>query len=169
MTTATTDLELLCRELYPQLVGLVSLHGASRAQSEDIAQDALTKAVQHWRRVSRMDNPAGWIVRVALNAAKSAGRRRTTEARALERLAHRPETGTGDAPEHAAERVEVVRALEQLPNRQREVVLLRFFLGFNVAETAQIMRCAEGTVKSNTHRALEQLRNGKLAASLEEH
>lgn len=166
MTTATADLELLSRELYPKLVGMVSLYGHSRAQSEDIAQDALTKAVERWRRVSRMDNPAGWIVRVAINGAKSTGRRRQVETRAVEQLAHAPNsTVLEDTSEQTADRLAVVHALAELPDRQREVVLLRYFLGFDVAETAHVMRCAEGTVKAHTHRALEHLRAGELAAS----
>jgi RNA polymerase sigma factor (sigma-70 family) len=51
------------------------------------------------------------------------------------------------------------QALIGLPPLQREIVALRFFLDFSVAETAQLLEIPEGTVKSSTHRALQQLRN----------
>jgi len=169
VSASRDDLEPLCRDLYPKLVRLVSLHGYSRAQSEDIAQDALTKAVERWRRVSRMENPSGWIVRVALNAAASWGRRRQLEARTQERLG-RDASGTvdQDPAQHTADRLAVVAALAQLPKRQREVVLLRFFLDLDVTGTAGVLGCAEGTVRAHTSRAIEHLRASGLAPAEEQ-
>ena len=56
------------------------------------------------------------------------------------------------------DRAVLMRALAELPPRQREVTILRFFADLSVADTAAAMRTSEGTVKSYTNRALTQLR-----------
>ncbi len=67
-----------------------------------------------------------------------------------------------DGPEEAAslrEQRDTVRALlAQLPDRQREAVVLRFFEDLSVEETATAMNCAQGTVKATVHQALRTLR-----------
>lgn len=60
--------------------------------------------------------------------------------------------------ERVAERRVVVRALAQLPVRQRQVVVLRFFEDLSVEQTAELLGCSAGTVKSYTSRALARLR-----------
>jgi DNA-directed RNA polymerase specialized sigma24 family protein len=64
----------------------------------------------------------------------------------------------GRTLERAVERAEMVWAVRGLPDRQREVVVLRFFLDRSVAETARLLATSEGTVKSHTDRALKRLR-----------
>jgi RNA polymerase sigma factor (sigma-70 family) len=62
----------------------------------------------------------------------------------------------------AAESIAVRVAVRSLPPRQRAVIVARFFLGFDVAETAQILGCRTGTVKANTFKALANLRRAGL-------
>ena len=91
---------------------------------------------------------SAWVTRVALNLSKSRLRSLRVESRARERLA-RPRSEDLDT----AERLAIDGALARLPRRQREVTVLRYYLGMNVAETASTLRVSEGTVKTSLHRA----------------
>jgi RNA polymerase sigma factor (sigma-70 family) len=158
-TVATIERDEFCRELYPLLVGLVSLQGHGRDRSQELAQDALVKALERWSAVSRMDNPRAWVIRTALNLSTSRFRRRAAEGRALARAAARTRVAAArDFPQQVVDRTVVIGALAELPGRQRQVLLLRYFLDLPVAETAAVMRCSEGTVKALTHQAMSRLR-----------
>lgn len=140
---------------HPRLVSLLTLHVGDRYTAEELAQDAIVRLCQHWPRVRGMDEPQAWLTRVALNLAASGFRRRAAERRAVSRV------GTGrDAvdPVDTAAAVAARRALMALPRRQRTVLVLRFYEDLSVAETARLMGCAEGTVKSLTSKATAALR-----------
>ncbi len=124
--------------------------------AEELAQDALMRVVRDWPRVQKMDTPEAWLHRVALNLTNSFFRRRAAEARAKERLASQPETYIQPAtPEHLAVR----EAVAALPRRQKTALVLRYFGALFVRETAQVMDCPEGTVKTLTHKAIRALRD----------
>ena len=102
-----------------------------------------------------MAHPRAWLTRVALNGATSWTRRRAAERRALTR--HGPaEVLSFDAD--TADVVAIRAELAALPQRERRVVVTRFYGGFDVAETAAVLGMPEGTVKSLTHRAVGRLR-----------
>jgi RNA polymerase sigma-70 factor, ECF subfamily len=88
---------------------------------------------------------------VAVNMARSRLRRIRVEFRARGRLAAPP------SGEPSADVVDLRRALAALPARQREAVVLRYYLDLDVADVAAAMRVAEGTVKTNLHRARRSL------------
>ena len=145
-----------------RLVGALTIDTGDRAVAEEIAQEALAKAVVHWRRVRGMDRPEAWVFRVAFNAARSAFRRRAAERRAYDRLIARDEGGRGPVspgPEMSVPgRLALRQAVDALPPRQRQVIAARFYADLSVADTAAVMGCAEGTVKSLTSKALAGLR-----------
>lgn len=151
----TDELEAFCRDRYPRLVGLLSLYCADGDLAEELAQDALTRLVRDWSKVRRMDSPEAWIHRVALNLANSTFRRRGAEARAKQRLEAQP--SAADQPPGASDLV-VREALGSIPRRPRTALVLRYYGGFSVRETADIMGCPEGTVKTLTYKAIAQLR-----------
>lgn len=152
----TEDAAAFCARVRPELVGLLHVQCGDRAVAEEAAQEALARACERWDRVRLMNNPGGWVYRVGLNLVTSRFRRRAVERRVRARLgSERPPVD--DAPD--ADDVIAVRiAVAELPERQRMVVALRFYLGMSVAESAEIMDCAEGTVKSLTNRAVHTLR-----------
>lgn len=141
----------VCQREYPRLVGLLALRVGDVHVAEELAQDALTQLVRRW---SKVDRPSAWLTRVALNMANSWLRRKVAERRAYRRH------GTG--PDHAlasdaADTVAVREAVSRLPRRQQTALILRFYEDLSVAETAEIMGCPEGTVKSLVYRALNTL------------
>lgn len=122
--------------------------------ADDLVSVALVKLLRHWRRVSSMDNPDAYVRRILLRAWLDERRRpwRREHATALP-----PETAAArDDPES---RLEIMDRLADLPPRRRAVLVLRFFCDLSVAETATLLGVSEGTVKSQTARALDTLRS----------
>lgn len=157
------DLHELTRREFPRLVGMLALYVGNRQAAEDMAQETLIKLHQHWPRVKVMDSQTAWLSRVALNLANSSLRRGYAERRATARLGG----CRAPAPLEAPEILAIRDAVASLPQRERTVIVLRFYLGMSVAETAGELRCPEGTVKSLTSRAVGQLR-GRIGPPLPE-
>jgi RNA polymerase sigma-70 factor (ECF subfamily) len=132
---------------YPKVVAAVAAVCGDRSQAEDAVQEALARAWDRGRRGLLIDSAPAWITTVAINvsrsAARSAARRRRTEERALEA----PVVGP------PSESLDVLRAVAGLPRRQREAVVVRYFLGYDVAGTAAVLGVSEGTVKTLVFRA----------------
>ena len=87
-----------------------------------------------------------------MNLSKSRLRRLRVESRARQSLA-----STGASARDAGERFEIGSAVADLPRRQREVTVLRYYLGYDVAEIASLLHVSEGTVKKSLHRARHTL------------
>lgn len=140
-----------CELAHPRLVGLLVLKTGDRGIAEELAQDTLVELCRVWPDVR---DPQAWVTTVALRRAASWWRRKGAERRAMRR--HGPEEQVSQ-PEPVETRMVVIDAVADLPRRQQEALLLRFYAGFDVAQTAAALRCAEGTVTSLTHRALRRL------------
>lgn len=156
--------EDFCDAVRGRLVGALTLSTGRRDVAEELAQEALVRAWQRWGRVSRMDSPEAWVVRVGLNLAGSWHRRRQAEWRANRR-------STAGTPAEGSDRgdtVAVRQAVSELPERQRAVIVARYFLGYDVAGTAALLGCADGTVKATTHQAISHLRTAGLVDDEEE-
>ena len=150
---APRDLDTFCELEWPRLVGALSLYTGDRYLAEELAQDAIARACQHWRRVRTLDAPGAWLHRVAVNLAHSHFRRSRAADRA--RIRH----GVADDRGHETEDAVAVRlAVAALPSEERSAIVLRFYLGYSVRETAAILRCPEGTVKTRTRRGIGRLR-----------
>lgn len=145
-----------CRAIHPQLVGTLTVFCGDRRVAEELTQETLVRVWNRWPAVSAMENPAGWAHHVALNLARSAFRRMAAERRAYARLGTGPESN-GGAPDPDDLAV-VRRAVRDLPPRQRAVIAWRYFAAFSVDETAEVLGCAPGTVKSLTSKATATLR-----------
>src|SRR5215469_4933882 len=129
----------------------LALTGQNRAEAEDLLQVALERAYRHWPRVSESGEPERYVRKVLANASTDRWRR----------LARRPEQAlpVGDAgpsvldqAAEVADRDFLLRALAGLPPRQRAVLVLRYFDDLSEAETAQMLGCSLGTVKSHAAR-----------------
>jgi RNA polymerase sigma-70 factor (ECF subfamily) len=119
-----------------------------RQDAEEVAQEALTRALVRWRRVSDYAEP--WVIRVATNLAIDTARRNARQTMTVVDRAG-PDT-------HLEERMDLVNALTRLPRRQREVVVLRYLADLPEAAVAEALSLSNGTVKSHAARGLTTLR-----------
>ncbi|MCU1462654.1 MAG: sigma-70 family polymerase sigma factor [Acidimicrobiales bacterium] len=155
---------MLCERLHPRLVGTLTLHCGDPDVASEIAQEALARAWERWDRVRASESPEAWVFRVAFNLTASRFRRRRRERAAMDRItSRRPPAHRTDAIDALAVRT----AVRALPPRQRAALVLRYFADLTVDDTAMAMRCAPGTVKSLTSKAIGALRD-ELAVDLEE-
>lgn len=143
------DLREFVHTQYPRLVGAVALVCGSRATAEDAVQEALARAWERSLRGEEVESLAAWVTTVSMNLTRSGLRRLRIERRALAllRMELTDPTSTADT------RIDVRRALATLPRRQREVTVLRYSLGLDVAEIARVMGSPDGTIKSLLARA----------------
>ena len=125
--------------------------------AHDLVQDTLVKAYQHWPRVRQADSPDAYVRRILLNEARGRWRRRE-RAVPVPRFPEGREPVAPDAADEIARRAGLRQALLALPLRQRATVILRYLVGMSVRETAAVLGCSEGTVKSQSARALGTLR-----------
>ena len=148
------ELTAFCVREHPRLVGALSLYCGDADVAAEVAQEALIRAVRDWPKVREMAAPGAWVHRVGMNLASSWFRRRGAERRAYSRVAGAQAAVTPDADDALAVR-SVVAAL---PERQRQVIVLRFYLGMSVAEVADCLGASADAVAALTHRAVRTLR-----------
>jgi RNA polymerase sigma-70 factor (sigma-E family) len=125
------------------------------AAAEDLVQTTLTRLYVHWARVRRAGNPVGYartsLTHAFIDEQRRAYTRRETPIDVIpERPAHDDDQDLARA---------VLGALSTLAPRQRAVVVLRHFLDLDIAETARLLGCTTGTVKSQNAKALDRLRS----------
>ena len=135
----------------------VALTG-SRADGEDLLQAALERLLRNWRRVDT--DLEGYLRRTLYNLAADGWRRRGRwRGRLAEFRSQARAAGTGTEDVAVVDlRAALVRLLQQLPPRQRAVVVLRYWEQRTEAETAELLGCTAGTVKSAAARGLRRLR-----------
>lgn len=157
--TATEDAAAAVGALYQAMaVGLIRLAYVilgDRHAAEDVVQEAFCNLFRRWDRLSHVDG-AEYYVRVSvLNGCRSVLRHRTIRNRRV--LYELPAPSAEAALLGGEERDELIRAVDRLPRRQRETLVLRYYLDLPDAEIATLMRVSTSTVRSTTHRALETL------------
>jgi RNA polymerase sigma factor (sigma-70 family) len=143
--------EVFFDEYYEHVRRALAVAFADPVLAEDSAQDAFARAYVHWRSVSMMERPAGWVYVVALRG----GRRQRS--RRVETVAPEPVPEPDPVPT-LVERDELDEMLRRLPERQRIAIVLRYLADLPIADVAAAMGCAVGTVKSTLHAALTRLR-----------
>jgi RNA polymerase sigma-70 factor (sigma-E family) len=151
------------------LVRLAVVVTGDRAAAEDIVQDAFFGLYRRWDGVPNMTSPLAYLRVSVMNGCRTALRRRSRlglwssggfggdldEAALAESGPFAGLTESAEASVLLGEEQRLVAAaLRKLPRRQREAVVLRYYLDLSVEETAQVMGISLGTVKSATHRAL---------------
>ena len=121
------------------------------ADAEDLAEEAMARAYERWGRVRAMENPAGYVYRIALNLHRRRFRRNPIDPEA-------PRAAQG--PEALVEsRSDVAEALAVLTVGQRQAVVVVEWLGFDAEEAGRLLGIDAASVRGRLHRARATLRD----------
>jgi RNA polymerase sigma-70 factor (sigma-E family) len=150
------ELELFLAERGERLLRTAILLAGSQEEGKDLLQAALERVFRHWRGLR--GDPESYLRRTMVHLAADNWRRRTRWRGKLGLLnaaepGHLPDPTTG-----VDRRDQLVRLLVQLPVRQRTAIVLRYWEDLTETETAVVMGCSVGSVKSATSRGLQRLR-----------
>jgi RNA polymerase sigma-70 factor (ECF subfamily) len=136
------------RRLISQLYAMTG----SRAEAEDLVQEAFARAWQRWEKVSRYGDPEAWVRTVACRLRVSVWRKTVNRLAAHQRHGP-PEEIPGADPDYVA----IVAALRRIPAEQRRAIVLHHLVGLSVEETARETGVATGTVKARLARGRQAM------------
>lgn len=144
----------------PALLRTAWMLTGNAATAEDLLQTALARTWPHWERISAAGSPDAYVrtVMVRLNASWRSrlwNRERPTANPTAERVTGGPFDDHG----RSDDRTVLLAALAELPVRQRQALVLRYFDDLSVDTVAEVMGTSAGTVKSQTAKALAKLRD----------
>ena len=148
------DFDDTFRRWYGPMVRSLSVAAGDREVAADCVQDAFTRAYVRWSRVSRLEDPPGWIRHVAVNRLRDHFRKVERGRRAVERLG--PQIPQQVAP--PSEPDDLAWLLSTLPVQQRIAAALFYVDELSVAEVAAAMELSDGAVKYQLHAARKTLR-----------
>lgn len=132
-----------------------------RERAADITQEALIRLYVAWPRLDHDGGLRRYVRKAVTSAAVDLARKRSSHERPTDQPGERSDA---DATEAVPERLLLMKALAQLPPRQRACVVLRYYEDLGVEEVAGVLGCRPGTVKSQTARGLVALRAAYVAA-----
>ncbi len=171
---AERDYEAFFRVVFPKAVAVARRVTGENAAAEDAAIEAMAKAHLRWQRIGPAPWRERWVIRVAVNEAirrlprPAPGARDDVASRDAwtsgegrgdrafgDRAAGQP---VSDPAEEVVLRQALAAALQRLPRRQREVIVLRYLVGLSEAEVAAVLDISHGTVKTHLRRGIAGLR-----------
>ena len=142
---------------YKSLVRLAAMLVRDTSTAEEVVQDAFIAMHDGWHRLKDADKALAYLRQAVVNRSRSVLRHRMV----VEKNAPKPAPDMPSA-EHGAmallERSEVIAALRDLPERQREAIVLRYYADLSEADIAATMGISRGAVKSHTARAMASLK-----------
>ncbi len=152
VTPLPPDFEVVYRQSYGRMLGLARTVLVDQGAAEEVVQEAFARCYARWDRVENRDDPLPYIRSAVLNLCRSRFRRKRPNLRPV------PDAPSAETEAAAgSRRARIIEALRDLPDRQREVVALRYFGELSTAETAAALGIAPGTVKAHLHRAVNAL------------
>jgi RNA polymerase sigma-70 factor (sigma-E family) len=137
-----------------------------RGLAEDVVQEVLIRAHQRWAQIGELEHPEAYVRRMVVNEFLSWRRK---WARYVPQADIEPLMSQTTQPDHAdaqAERATLLAEVAKLPRRQRAVLVLRYYEGLSDAQIADVLGCAETTVRGYAFRALAALRVELTSAEL---
>ena len=144
----------------PRLLRYATALSGDPHQAHDIVQEVLTRAFLRWSSIEQAERPTAYLMTMVTNEFLSWRRRwhtRTVLALGADTL-ERSAPAARDPSESVVDRADLEQRLARLPRRQQAALVLRFLEGLDYAESAVILGCAEGTVRSACSRGLAALR-----------
>ena len=161
--SASWDADAALEQLYAahwrRLVRLSVLLVRDVATAEEVVQDAFVAVHGHWSGLRDHDKALAYLRQAVVNRSRSTLRHRAVVTRhAAREAAPHPHPGADEAALATDRRDAVLDAMRELPDRQREVLALRYYLDLSEAEIAEALGIAPGTVKSHASRGAEALR-----------
>ena len=155
---ADADFDEFVAARWVRLFRLAYLLTGDEASAEDLLQTAMERTFARWPRVTRMESPEAYVRRLMVNSVVSdhhlAGRRREWLRSVLPELPVEAEDG------HVVDHLLLWPLVCALPERQRAVIVLRYYEDLSESGTAEVLGCSVGTVKSQAHDAMRALRRG---------
>ncbi|HEX7354550.1 MAG TPA: SigE family RNA polymerase sigma factor [Mycobacteriales bacterium] len=142
------ELRDLYEASYRRLVAQVGALTRDVPEAEDVVQDAFSRAVGRWNKISRYDDPERWVRTVAMNLARSRWRR----ARRGSQLTRTAAVTDLPPRQPSPDRVAVVAAMRKLPAAQRDAIALHHLADLPVDEVARQLGVPAGTVKARLSR-----------------
>ena len=141
-----------------RLLGFALLLAGNYQDAEDLVQTALLRSAGRW--ATARQNPTAYTRTVLVNLARDRwrARRHRQQETLIADAARLPGAIAHDGAAGVLDRQVLLRACRLLPAAQRAVLVLRFWEDRSIEETAAVLGCSPGTVKSHTHRALRRLR-----------
>ena len=139
----------------PALLRLAYVLTGNATDAEDVVQDALSRALPRWSRISTVEDPNAYVRRMVVNAHVSRWRKVRRREVPVEVVRDRP-VPTGVAAE---DRDRLWRACRALPPDQRTAVVLRFYEDLDYAEIAALTGVREGSVRSRVSRGIAAMRH----------
>ncbi len=144
------------RERWAPLLRTAMLLTGDRYSAEDLVQETLIRAAQHWSRVDPATADA-YVRRILYTRSVDAWRWRRHQPDPVEETGEQRQMTT-DAPDDVETRLTLAAALRRLTPRQRAVLVARFYEDRTEVEAARVLGCSVNTVKSRTRHALTRLR-----------
>lgn len=161
MNVATDWRDLYDRE-YPRLLRALMALGGDADAAEDAAQEAFVKA--HRQGLERVQRPGAWLLVVAT---RELFRHRRKAVRERDRWGATADGASQASPyDAAADRADLLAALRELPERQRSMVVARYYYGLSYDEIATEFGVRGGTVGATLNQALGKLRQLQVAGRL---
>jgi RNA polymerase sigma-70 factor, ECF subfamily len=144
--------ELLFHRHYRPLVTALAVACGNREVAADAVQDAFVELWKRWGKLRDYEKPEAWLMRVAINRARSEQRSLRRRAAAILRLQPAPSEDPAAVP------IPLKRAFQSLPARQRLACSLFYLMDLPLEEVAQIMGISVGAAGSHLHRARNAMR-----------
>jgi RNA polymerase sigma factor (sigma-70 family) len=150
--------EALYEREYPRLLRALLAIGGDQGAAEDAVQEAFVRAYR--QGLASLERPGAWLLVVATRVLFRDRRRRLSDV-AVETM-----PASGDEIDFAIERADLLVALRQLPERQRAVVVARYYYDLSYEEIAKAFSIRTGTVGATLSQALAKLRAAQAARQL---
>ena len=148
------SIDALYREHSAELTAALAVSTNDRQAAEDLAHEVFVLALTEQEQLLGHPNPRAWLFRTGYNLAGNRWKLLTRRRHKVRREMPILSTETWD------DTIDLRRSLQRLSRRQRDAVILHYYLGFTAAEIGEMLGCAEGTIRSHLHRgraALDQM------------